>query len=498
MAKKRDALDELGKELCAGLHFNPTSNSTKPLYVANSLFRACTGIECNVEDLHEWVVSERRSKAKSSEMIAVEYADALYNSGPGIVDDIKEIRFFLEKLYNPDSTVWPSYRNSVLNIPSKWFIRSYVPAEAGIGEFLFNILNTPISGKVSPAIATIEQALMDDDDDLSRTVRPLIVRRPEEERIIRSERDSETISFNKTEKIIRAGFDRLAENCNVYSKMWDSNSLLVLRRMVSYAMFAVFFYLEDVNRVKYGGPRIPLLLDADGERGAIEQASEACFIACKKSVEAYTVSFIYEWLKNSNLITDISSESACKEYITHGFALKDYTKESGEKLGEIILQHISSGCRAGEEPLLATAKALQFAIYTYTFPNTTPSDFCNVLGVKAGFVGPSGNAAKYKRLLINSFLLETLVLSAVDTASLNNGIELRELGDALRSSYNILIGTDTDIDFGILDAYGIAAVTPENLRGELANNARDIADMLISMGLAKRYADGVTIIGWGL
>jgi len=498
MAKKRDTLDELGKELCASLRFNPTSNSTKPLYVANSLFRACTGIECNVEDLHEWVVSERRSKAKPSQAIAAEYADALYNSGSEITEEIKEIRFFLEKLYNPDSTVYPSYRNSVLNIPSKWFIRSYVPAEAGIGEFLFNILNTPIDGKVSPAISTIEQALMDDDDDLSRTVKPIIVRRPEEERIIRSERASDTIPLNETERVIRAGFDRLAENCNAYSKTQGSNSLLVLRRMVSYAMFAMFFYLEDVNRTEYGGSSIPLLLDANGVRGAIERASEACFIACKKAVEAYTVSFIYKWLRDSNLITDISSESACKEYIAHGFTLKDYKKELGEELREIILQHISSGCGAGEEPLLATAKALQFAIYTYTFPNTTPSDFCNVLGVKAGFVGPSGNAAKYKRLLINSFLLETLVLSAVDTVSLNNGIELRELGDALRSSYNILIGTDTDVDFGTLDAYGIADVTPENLRGELANNARDIADMLISMGLAKRYADGVTIIGWGL
>lgn len=497
MAKKQDTLDEIGKKLCDSLQFNPTSNSTKPLYVANSLFRACTGIECNVEDLHEWVLSERRSKAKSSEEIAVKYADTLYNSGPGIVEDIKEIRFFLEKLYNPDSTVYPSYPNSVLNIPSKWFVRSYVRAEAGIGDFLFNILNTPLNGKASPAITIIEQALMDDDDDLSRTVKPLIIRRPEEERIVRSERDSETISLNQTEMVIRAGFDRLAENCNAYSKTQGVNSLLVLRRMVSYAMFAVFFYLEDINRTKYGGLSIPLLLDANGERGAIERASEACFIACKKAVEAYTVSFIYEWLKDSNLITDISSESACKEYISH-ITLKDYKKESADELRKIILQHISSGCRTGEEPLLATAKALQFAIYTYTFPNTTPSDFCNVLGVKAGFVGPSGNAAKYKRLLIHSFLLETLVFSAVDTDSLNNGIELRELGDALRSSYNILIGTDTDMDFGILDAYGIADVTPENLRGELANNARDIADMLISMGLAKRYADGVTIIGWGL
>ena len=499
MAKKQDSLDEIGKELCASLHFNPTSSSTKPLYVANSLFRSCTGIECNVEDLHEWVVSERRSKAKSSETIVAEYADTLYHSGQdAAIEEIKEIRSFLEKLYNPDSTVYPSYRNSVLNIPSKWFVRSYVPAEAGIGGFLFNILNMPLNGKISPAIDAIKRALMDDDDDLSRTIKPIIVRGPEEERITRSELSSDKTTLGETELIIRAGFDRLAENCNAYSKAQGFNSLLVLRRMVSYAMFAVFFYLEDVNRTKYGGFSIPLLLDANGERSAIERASEACFIACKKAVEDYTISFIYKLLKISNLITDITSENSCMEYIANFTLRDDYKQASEDEIRAIIQQHISSGCRAGEEPLLATAKALQFAIYTYTYPNNTPSDFCNVLGVKAGFVGPSGNAVKYKRLLINEFLLETLVLSVVDTASLDNGIELRELGDALRSSYNILIGTNTDIDFGILDAYGIADVTPENLRGELANNAKDIADMLISMGLARRYADGVTIIGWGL
>ena len=76
--------------------------------------------------------------------------------------------------------------------------------------------------------------------------------------------------------------------------------------------------------------------------------------------------------------------------------------------------------------------------------------------------------------------------------------ELRELGEALRDSYNIIIGTNTDMDYAALDTYGIASATPENLRGELAENAKDIADMLISMGLAKRYADGVTLVGWGL
>ena len=220
------------------------------------------------------------------------------------------------------------------------------------------------------------------------------------------------------------------------------------------------------------------------------------FIACKKAVEAYTTSFAAAWLCESGLITDVNSQAACEAYIATGFSIN--SKNENDKIREAILQHIAANCQAGDEPLLATAKAIQFALYTYRYPSTTPSDFCNVLGVKAGLVGPSGNATKYKRLLINRFLLETIVLSVVDPEDLEDGIDLRRLGELLRDSYRIIIGTDTDIDYELLDSFGIAAGTPEDLRGELSENARAIANMLISMGLAKRYADGVTIIGWGL
>ena len=50
----------------------------------------------------------------------------------------------------------------------------------------------------------------------------------------------------------------------------------------------------------------------------------------------------------------------------------------------------------------------------------------------------------------------------------------------------------------MLEKAKIAQDAPEDLRGELSRNALSIADMLITIGLAKRYADGVTIIGWGL
>ncbi len=490
MPREQDTLAQIGKDFCEELGFNPTSSSTKPLYVANSLFRWCTGIECELRDLHEWTVSERKPRGVASEVIVQKYSDAIYDPSPKIIEEVKETRYYLDRLFNPDSTVHPSYRNSVLNISSKWFVRSRVNAEANIGRFLFKLLNTPISGKRSPAIDLIGQALADDADDLSSVVKPIIVLQPEMERIKRTEVNKDLVAdMNSVELVIRAGFDRLAQNCALDYGHGENNSLLTLRRIVNFAMFAVFYYLEDINRVRYGGQRIPLLLDADGRLDAIESASEACFVACKRAVEEFTAAFIQDWLSRTQVISDTTSQDSCLQYISSGLSLS--SANENKNVREIVQQHIKSNCNAGDAPLLATAKALQFALYTYTYPNTTPSDFCNVLGTRAGLVNPT----KAKRFRIDRFLLETIMLSVVDADLLASGIELQEFGELLRNNYNIIIGTDVDQDYLILDQCGIAGATPENLRGELSSNARIIADMLISMGVARRYADGVTIIG---
>jgi hypothetical protein len=117
-----------------------------------------------------------------------------------------------------------------------------------------------------------------------------------------------------------------------------------------------------------------------------------------------------------------------------------------------------------------------------------------VLGKRGGLAGPAGSATKQVRLLIHRFALENLVLSSIAPEQLRSGIDLRELGNCLRRDYSVIIGTDTDLDYSLLAEAKIAQDTPENLRSELSQNAQGIADMLISLGLAKRYADGVTII----
>lgn len=494
MAREKDYLDRYGEDICNALGFNPTSNSTKPLSIANALFRSCLGTVCDIKDIHEWITSERRSNARilPSTEIRDKYKDILVHGTNEPVDDIKEARFVLEQIFNPDSTVYPGYQNSVLNIPSRWLVRSSLPAEARIGDFIFEILSYPIEGKASPAVELICDALKDDDDDISRLIKPILTS-SYKERISDIEVSPRSISFNSSKQAIRKGFDNLAANLHYTGQ--SRNSLLVLKRMSNLAVFASYYYLVDVNNAEYNGERIPLLLDSFSDLNAIERASELCYIACKKSVEAYIVNLLEDIIRNERLIADTTSAEACRRFISSDIALNAAKEQKNAR--EVLLQYFETFYAGGNKPLRALSRALQFAIYSFTYPNNTPSDFCRVLGTRAGLVGPGGGA-KFKRLLINRFLLETIVLSTVSLEGMPDGIELRELGELLRSQYYILIGTDTDKDYSLLDQAKIAQDAPEDLRGELASNARSIADMLITMGLAKRYADGVTIIGWGL
>ena len=177
-------------------------------------------------------------------------------------------------------------------------------AEAWIGDFIFNILAYPINGKTSPAISLIQAALKNDDDDISRLIKPLITN-SYKARVISLEVSAHDIIMNNSMTAIRRGFDNLAINMRHIGQA--DSSLLVLKRMVNLAMFSAFFYLVDVNYSIYAGDRIPLMLDSASNLDAIERASELSFISCKKSVEAYIVNILEDIIREDCLISDINA-----------------------------------------------------------------------------------------------------------------------------------------------------------------------------------------------
>lgn len=494
MKMAADTLKKLSDDICKNfLGFYPTTNATKPPHIANGLFRCCTGEMCNTRDVHEWIISDGRKGALPSEEIITKYQDILQNGYQEKASNIKEFRFLLDDIFDQDNAVYPSYEFSVMTIASHWMIRNKVSSEVGIGDFLFEILSKKIDGKHSPIIELLQQALADDTDDITKLVKPIIAFPSDKEKrnvgdILYKEDDE--ISWDSTKQSIRDGFDRLALNIEKIGE--SKNSLTVLKRVVNFSVFATFLYLIHGNSAVFNESMPPIVIDAGSDLESIKKASEQAYTMAKKSVEDYFANTIREWLKP--VIAKNTSEE-CKKWIDSMiFASND--RENNIK--PALISYYESFCGEDVSPLAALSRALQIVLYTFEYKNNSPSDFCRVLGVRSGLIGPKGNRAKTKRYLVNSFTLETITLSALSTVELEEGLELKDLGERLFDAYNILIGADAEREYSILEQYNIAQATPGDLRGDLSINAQKIANTYISLGLGKKYADGVTLIGWRL
>ena len=490
-----DILKRIGDTVCGHdyLGFNPTSDGTKPPHIANGLFRACTGETCVTKDVHEWIICEGKKDSTTSEEIIRKYSDLLARQNLEKVERIRDFRFLLYEIFNQDNSAYTSYDFSVTTIPSHWLIKKRVNSEAHIGDFIFEILSKQINGERSPAIKLVSDALANDNDDLTRLVKPIIAFPSEKEKRNKSEvefPDETEIIWDSCKDTIRRGFDRLTVNLELIEE--NKNSLLTLRRMVNYSVFASLLYMIHANAARFGGEKVPIVIDAGTGLDSIRKASEQSFTSGKKAVEDYFINAIYCVIKDE-IASDTDAD--CKQWIS------DMVLTSEERENEIkkaVTSYYNSFIGEGDMPIKALSKALQVAIYTFVYKNNSPSDFCRVLGVRAGLVGPKGPRANIKRYLSNSFTLETVTLSVLDKEDLEDGIELKDLGEKLIRDYSMMIGSDSETEYMLLEQANIAQSTPGDLRGDLSLNAQKLANTYISLGLGKKYADGVTLIGWRL
>ena len=257
-------------------------------------------------------------------------------------------------------------------------------------------------------------------------------------------------------------------------------------------MFSTFIYLTQGDAAAYGGSKPPILLDSGADLESIKKASEQSYTLAKKTVEDFFINSI-DMILGEEIPSDTADE--CRRWID-SMVFSSVNRE--ESIRRAVKNYFDSFVDEDRSPRLALSRALQIALYTFEYKNNSPSAFCRVLGVRCGLIGPRGNRASIKRYLINSFTLETITLGALSKEELEDGIELKELGEKLISAYNILIGADAETEYNLLAAYNIAQATPGDLRGDLSINSQAIANTYISLGMGKRYADGVTLIGWRL
>ena len=477
------------KELCDNvvspkIPFMFTSNSNKPSHVANNLFRRCLGKKTKMNNLHQWFNVENKKKniVSSTELLNK------YNSSfaPNTTEaDIKFFRSMLNEIFNQDNTMYPSEVFSCVTSTSEFTVKNSVAAEQGIGDFIYEILHTKIDGKESIAIKLISDALKDKNNAFSSIIMPLCDNL-EQEQIVEMEDDNKQL--NRFEMTIRSAFDCLSDNL-IKQKM-HKNSILLLQRMVSLTDFCALFYFININNIDKESEITPMLFDIGSNLNSIVRSSHETYIIAKKNIEDFFTKTIYEELKNSLNNTD----NACRERIASMPIDDDENQTKRNALERLYNNKLSNN----DDYLMNLAKALQEVIYTYEFKNCTPGEFLSTcLGVRNGVIGPKGGNA-IRRFYPGKFIIENILLSSLNYNELKDGIEYTAFGDILREKYNIIVGINNDVECGVLENWNVLKNTPGDLRGDLHKNSQLFANVLITLGYGKKYADGVTMIGCDL
>lgn len=478
-----DYLEEIYKEVRNCIDFDFTSNSNKPSHVANNLFRCCLGSKSKTSKIHQWMVvssNVKQKNIKNSEDLLEEYKTIF--DPTTTCEDIKALRSMLYEIYNQDNTIYPNENFSCATSSNFFTVKGAVNSEQKVGTFIFNILNKNINGEKSPAIELIKKALLENDDAISRVIIPFCKGIEQE---TTEEDDDDDFSWDNYKQVIRDSFDCLANNIKKM-KLTD-NSLLILQRFVSLSIFGALFYFININNIYENIDKpTPILLDLGTNSYSIIRASHECLIMAKKNIENFFVNKIYEILLPYNY----QSDNDCLQRI-ESMPLND------EKVRD-TLRRLFKTKLGSEDCVMNFAKAIQETIYTHKFKNCTPIEFIRTcLGMRNGFIGPKGNGA-IKRFYPCKFIIENLIFSSVCFEDLEEGIELSEFGKILRSKYNIIFGVNNDSEYKELTEYEIRSNTPGDLLGDLHKNSIAFGDAVISLGLGKKYADGVTMIGWRL
>ncbi|MCK1994907.1 hypothetical protein GW626_01485 [Peribacillus muralis] len=471
------------------IKYRPTSSSIKPVHIANGLFRLITGESYSVEALNEWIIRWKQGKEISSATEIREKYHQAFDESNFDDDEINKLRHFLNIIFNADNAAFPSANNTVLTISSKRQVRSSVQLEANINNFLYNLLSKEINGKPSPCLELIKVALDNENDDLSRIAVPLT--NYARKNSIEQQKNASSYMLEGVEVRLRKSFDMLAENEKI-----TGNKLLTLERVIIFGCFVVINHLSskvlDLSERYTPSERVPMLFNADGSLGAVKFASEETLLIAKLMIEEFFEKGLEEVLKLEHY--DRFTHEEILDRIDK-IRMEESSKKTTDRQDEDEKRKSYKALYLGyyeqnKEPFQAFIKATRFKLFADEYP-TDPTRFITSLGGRIALLTPRAQGAGRKRYSPDPLILEIILYTILDS---NKRLTLSEFGYELWERYGIIIGANPEMDFEILTKWKVSQITPGDLAGELARNAEKIADVLISMGYGKRYADGVTVV----
>lgn len=354
------------------------------------------------------------------------------------------------------------------------------PSDDGAGAFIHSLWGghaeasrLPIldllSGLSSP---TKDAAQM---DDLSALLAPLVDKtRPRSSTAALSE---EEVVYSPVEQRLRHAANRLC----AYERELQPNPISSLQRIVLLAALSMFAHAATRAHENAGAMERVLLLDASNDHySPIAQASTRCVAHLLGDASDYMASVL-----NDLLTAQVSDwpemPLGALNKLLEGAGLPPLERNSP------LARRIEEIAADAEDPEEIRREVADELIRQAEGSQRRGLDgYLRMLGIRAGFLYPI-QKNPHKRLNPADRTLEVLVATAIDVAA--PPVEYRDFLEQLRLQWGVVVGGRID-DAGELARAGIQ-VPPR----ALSENSERFLTRLESLGLARRLADSVAVVG---
>lgn len=311
-------------------------------------------------------------------------------------------------------------------------------------------------------------------DDLSALLAPLVDKtRPRASTGL----DAEAVSYSPVEQRLRE-----AANClHAYERELQPNPIASLQRIVLLAALSLFSHAATRAHENAGAVARILLLDASNDHySPIAQASTRCVAHLLGDASEYMASVLNALLTAQVPNWPEMPLAALNRLLESGGLAP---LERNHPLARRI-EEIASDADGPEEVRREVADEL---IRQAEGTQRRGLDgYLRMLGIRAGFLYPI-QKNPHKRLNPADRTLEVLVASTVDVTA--PPVEYRDFLESFRRRWSIVVGGRVD------DAAELARVGIQVPPRALSENSERFLTRLESLGLARRLADSVAVVG---
>lgn len=486
---------QLRKSITEELHrrhgYKVMEAKIKPVHIANALMRTehqCVGKMAVLEQLFEATLPRNSIEQRVGAVKSMLDAQRERWGALGQVQDVKasplmtKVLPLIRTLLGADGAVFgTSPEFSSFSSPTALTVTGD-PSDDGAGLFVHQLWggrDPQLRLRILDMLATLTSPEKDAAhmDDLSALLAPLVdskkTRTPPTfgaEDLVRG--------FSPVERELRAAADCLW----AYESKLKPSPISSLQRIVLLAALSLFMHGATRASERAGGPKRVLLLDASGDNySEIAQASTRCVTQLISDACDYMSSVINDLL--SAQLADWPSDPLA--------AVNGVLEASGqpplEANGPLAkrMREIAADFEDPEEVRReVTEELLRWAEGNQ---RRGLDGYLRLLGIRAGFLYPTQKNPN-KRLNPADRTLEVLVASSVDVG--HPPVEYRDFLELLRSRWSIVVGGRAE-DAALLDSHVGVKVSMRALR----ENSERFLDRLESLGLARRLADSVAVVG---